>query len=107
MQTPQPVVTVQHDSPITRLMETKKQIDSETYATSFFTIQLFYGDNKRAQELLENLKVDFPEWAVNLSFETPTYKVQVGRFKTYYVGLNNLKEIKKAYPYAFLLETHV
>ena len=86
-------------------METKKQIDSETYAASYFTIQLFYGDNKRAQELLENLKVDFPEWEVNLSFETPNYKVQVGRFKNYYVGLNKLKEIKKAYPSAFLLET--
>jgi hypothetical protein len=55
--------------------------------------------------LLENLKVDFPEWEVNLSFETPNYKVQVGRFKNYYVGLNKLKEIKKAYPSAFLLET--
>ena len=99
------VVNVQQDSAITRLMETKKQIDSETYAASFFTIQLFYGDNKRAQELLENLKVDFPEWEVNLSFETPNYKVQVGRFKNYYVGLNKLKEIKKAYPSAFLLET--
>ena len=105
MKAQQAVVNVQQDSTITRLMETKKQIDSETYATSFFTIQLFYGDNKRAQELLENLKVDFPEWEVNLSFETPNYKVQVGRFKNYYVGLKKLKEIKKAYPSAFLLET--
>ena len=55
-------------------------------------------------ELYENFKRDFPDWEVDLSFETPNYKVQVGRFKDYYFGLNKLKEIKKVYPAAFLLE---
>ena len=36
-------------------------------------------------------KRDFPGWEVDLSFETPNYKVQVGRFKDYYFGLNKLK----------------
>jgi hypothetical protein len=65
---------------------------------------LFYGDNKLAQELFENFKQSFPDWEAELSFETPNYKVQVGRFKDYYFGLNKLKEIKRIYPAAFLLE---
>lgn len=97
-------VKIEQDSTITKLMATKIEIDTENYSSKFYTIQLFYGDNKRAQELFENFKQSFPDWEVELSFETPNYKVQVGRFKNYYFGLNKLKEIKRVYPAAFLLE---
>lgn len=97
-------VKIEQDSTITKLMATKIEIDTENYSSKFYTIQLFYGDNKRAQELYKNFKDSFPDWEAELSFETPNYKVQVGRFKDYYFGLNKLKEIKRVYPAAFLLE---
>ena len=97
-------VEIQQDSTITKLMTTKIEIDTENFASKFYTIQLFYGDNKRAQELYDNFKETFPDWEVNLSFETPNYKVQVGRYKDYYSGLNKLNEVKRNYPAAFLLE---
>ena len=97
-------VKIEQDSTITKLMATKIEIDTENYSSKFYTIQLFYGDKKRAQELFENFKQGFPDWEAELSFETPNYKVQVGRFKNYYFGLNKLKEIKRVYPAAFLLE---
>ena len=97
-------VEIQQDSTITKLMTTKIEIDTENYASKFYTIQLFYGDNKRAQELYDNFKETFPDWEVNLSFETPNYKVRVGRYKDYYSGLNKLNEVKRNYPAAFLLE---
>ena len=97
-------VKVEQDSTITKLMATKIEIDFQDYASTFYTIQLFYGDNKLAQELFENFKQSFPDWEIELSFETPNYKVQVGRFKDYYFGQKKLKEIKKVYPEAFLLK---
>ena len=97
-------VKIEQDSTITKLMATKIEIDTENYSSKFYTIQLFYGDNKRAHELFGNFKQSFPDWEAELSFETPNYKVQVGRFKNYYFGLNKLKEIKRVYPAAFLLE---
>ena len=97
-------VLIEQDSTITKLMATKIEIDTENYSSKFYTIQLFYGENKLAQELFENFKQSFPDWEAELSFETPNYKVQVGRFKDYYFGLNKLKEIKRVYPAAFLLE---
>ena len=97
-------VKVEQDSTITKLMATKIEIDFEDYSSTFYTIQLFYGDNKLAQELFENFKQSFPDWEIELSFETPNYKVQVGRFKDYYFGQKKLKEIKKVYPEAFLLK---
>ena len=97
-------VKVEQDSTITKLMATKIEIDFEAYSSMFYTIQLFYGDNKLAQDLFENFKQNFPDWEIELSFETPNYKVQVGRFKDYYFGQKKLKEIKKVYPEAFLLK---
>lgn len=99
-----PSVKVEQDSTITKLMASKIEVDFEDYSSRFYTIQLFYGENKRAQELFENFKESFPDWEIKLSFETPNYKVQVGRFKDYYFGLKKLKEIKKVYPEAFLLK---
>ena len=99
-----PSVKVEQDSTITKLMASKIEVDFEDYSSRFYTIQLFYGDNKRAQELFENFKQSFPDWEIKLSFETPNYKVQVGRFKDYYFGLKKLKEIKKVFPEAFLLK---
>jgi len=99
------IVKIKQDSTITQLMDTKIEIDTKNYTSKFFTIQLFYGDNERAQELYNSFRENFPDWEADLSFETPNYKVQVGRFKDYYFGLNKLKEIKRAYPGAFLLET--
>ena len=85
-------------------MRAKIEIDTENYASKFYTIQLFYGNNKSAKELYKNFKETFSNWEVNLSFETPNYKVQVGRYKDYYFGLNKLNEVKRVYPAAFLLE---
>ena len=99
-----PSVKVKQDSTITKLMASKIEVDFEDYSSRFYTIQLFYGDNKRAQELFENFKQSFPDWEIKLSFETPNYKVQVGQFKDYYFGLKKLREIKKVYPEAFLLK---
>jgi hypothetical protein len=97
-------VMIEQDSLISQLMASKKEIDSIDYASKFFTVQLFYGDNKTAEELYEKIQTEYPEWEVDLSFETPNYKVQVGRYKDYYFGLNQLQEIKKIFPAAFLLE---
>lgn len=97
-------IKIEQDSTITKLMATKIEIDTNVYSSKFYTIQLFYGDNKTAQELYKSFKEGFPDWEAKLSFETPNYKVQVGRFKDYYFGLNKLNEIKQVYPAAFLLE---
>ena len=96
---------VEEDSLISRLMSVKKKIDRDTYESKFFTIQLYYGDFIKAEEIFEKFKENFPEWKAELSFETPNYKVQVGNFKDYYFGMSKLKEIKRIYPSAFLLET--
>ena len=97
------LVKVEQDVLIKKLMTLKKEVDSEAYASQFFTIQLYYGKYEVAERIIAAFKEVYPEWEADLSFETPNYKVQVGRFKQYYNALNKLNEIKKTYPGAFLL----
>ena len=97
------LVKIEQDVLIEKLMVLKKKIDSEAYASQFFTIQLYYGKYEVAERIIAVFKENYPEWDADLSFETPNYKVQVGRFKQYYNALDNLNEIKIVYPGAFLL----
>ena len=97
-------IEINQDSLITKLMMIKKEIDTEAYRNKFFTIQLYYGSYEVAKDILEEFRLNFPEWESKISFETPNYKVQVGRFKNYYYSINKLLEIKRNYPSAFLLE---
>ena len=97
------LVKVEQDELIKKLMTLKKEVDSEAYASQFFTIQLYYGKYEVAERIITAFKENYPGWDADLSFETPNYKVQVGRFKQYYNALNKLNEIKIVYPGAFLL----
>ena len=48
-------------------------------------------------------KEKFPHIPVKLSFETPNYKVQAGRFKEKLNGLKTLDTLKSFFPSAFLI----
>ena len=92
-------------SPAVRtLIERKIEINKAVFENQYYAIQLYYGNNTAANRILKEFKVNFPEWEVELSFETPNYKVRVGRFKDLNIASQKLEEIRKVYPSAFLLE---
>ena len=92
-------------SPAVRtLIERKIEINKAVFVNQYYAIQLYYGNNTAANRILKEFKVNFPEWEAELSFETPNYKVRVGRFKDLNIASQKLEEIRKVYPSAFLLE---
>ena len=92
-------------SPAVRtLIERKIEINKAVFENQYYAIQLYYGNNTAANRILKEFKVNFPEWKAELSFETPNYKVRVGRFKDLNIASQKLEEIRKVYPSAFLLE---
>ena len=95
---------LEEDSIVKKLILQKKEIDSKDYESNYYTIQLYYGNYLFAKEILDEFKINYPEWKASIIFETPNYKVQVGDFKNYYVSISKLNEIKKKYPSAFLLK---
>ena len=86
------------------LIERKIEINKAVFENQYYAIQLYYGNNTAANRILKDFKFNFPDWEAELSFETPNYKVRVGRFKDLNIAHQKLEEIRKVYPSAFLLE---
>ena len=98
------LVQINQDSKIEQLVAIKKELDSERYNAQYFAIQLYYGNYTAAQNIVRGFSENFEEIETSLVFETPNYKVRVGRFKDINKANILLEEIKRIYPGAFLLE---
>lgn len=98
------LVQINQDSKIEQLVAIKKELDSERYNAQYFAIQLYYGNYTAAQNIVRGFSENFEEIETSLVFETPNYKVRVGRFKDINKANILLEEIKKIYHGAFLLE---
>ena len=96
-------LNVKQDPRLDSLLNKKIALDRERYANEYYTLQLYYGNLETATETLENAKEAYQNIPVELSFETPNYKVQAGRFKDKILGLKTLDTIKRDFPSAFLL----
>ena len=95
---------IEEDSLITKLVSIKTKINEEIYSKQFYYIQFFNGDFNSAIEIKKDVTTKFNNEKINLTFETPNYKVQMGPFRSYKKVLDLLKIIKKKYPAAFLIE---
>ena len=96
-------LNIKQDPKLDSLLNKKISFDQERYSNEYFTLQLYYGNLKIATETLKNAKEMYPNIPVELSFETPNYKVQAGHFKDKIIGLKTLDTVKKKFPSAFLL----
>tara|TARA_B100000886_G_scaffold138445_1_gene93620 strand:- start:159 stop:545 length:387 start_codon:yes stop_codon:yes gene_type:complete len=99
-----PKINIKQNDKIDSLVKLKIALDRERYEKTYFTLQLYYGNLKSANEILEKCKAEFPHLPVDLSFETPNYKVQAGFFKDKLVSIKTLDTIKRVFPAAFLLK---
>ena len=99
-----PKINIKQNDKIDSLLKLKIALDRERYEKTYFTLQLYYGNLKSANEILEKCKAEFPYLRVDLSFETPNYKVQAGFFKDKLVSMKTLDTLKRVFPTAFLLK---
>lgn len=97
-------VQINQDPKIEELIKIKKSIDSKQFSDQYYAIQLYYGNYTAAKKIVEDFNLNFEGIETSLIFETPNYKVRVGRFKNLNKANLLLEEIKKTYPGAFLLE---
>ncbi|MBS3738022.1 SPOR domain-containing protein [Mesohalobacter halotolerans] len=85
------------------LLLLKKNMIKNHDIKSFYTIQLFSGNRKNA----ENAKTEYDskdyKYPVTIEYETPNYKVWIGQFRTKLYADKAFNEIKKDYPNALIL----
>lgn len=87
-----------------QLLNEKRKLNSTVNINDRYKIQIFYGDNEKARRTLGEFKREFDNLDGTIVFESPTYKVWIGNFKSRIEAERNLMEVKKKYPYALLIK---
>ena len=92
------------DQKLTKLMELKKEVNSVDFTSGQYTVQVFSGQYEKGIELIEELMSDEKFKDVYFSFETPYYKIRIGKFVSKIEAIKELQKIKKTFPSAFILK---
>ncbi|MFD2100800.1 SPOR domain-containing protein [Flagellimonas iocasae] len=94
-------VSIQQDPRIDQLVKLYTEVNSKA---EFYQIQVGFGNYQKAQNLKNQVDIDFPGWYSKIEFESPTYRVRLGRFRTKLEAERKYLEVRKKYPDAMLLK---
>ncbi|MGW9685254.1 SPOR domain-containing protein [Flagellimonas sp. 2504JD1-5] len=94
-------VTIEQDPRIDELLKLYAEVNS---ISDFYQIQVGFGSYQKAQNLKTKVDIDFPNWYSKIEFESPTYRVRLGKFKTKLEAERKYMEVRKKYPEAILLK---
>ncbi|MDC6367253.1 MULTISPECIES: SPOR domain-containing protein [Flavobacteriaceae] len=94
-------VSIEQDARIDELIQLYTEVNSKA---KFYQIQVGFGTYQKAQNLKSKVDVDFPNWYSKIEFESPTYRVRLGKFKTKLEAERKFLEVRKKYPDAMLLK---
>jgi biopolymer transport protein ExbD len=97
-------IKLNQDPRLTELMKLKKEVNLETFTSGQFTIQVYNGKYESGVKLMEELNSNDKFQDVLFSFETPYYKIRIGKFVSKIEAIKELKLIKKTFPSAFILK---
>ena len=97
-------IIINQDSKLSKVLELKKIVNQEAFTSGQYTVQIFSGNFKDYQELLNSINEKKEFEKVFFSFETPYYKIRVGKYVSKIKAIKELKKIKKKYPSAFILQ---
>ncbi|MBT8320484.1 MAG: SPOR domain-containing protein [Eudoraea sp.] len=94
-------VSIDQDPKIERLIELYQITNSRA---DYYTIQIGFGNYEEAQDLKALARIDFPQWTPQIIFDSPTYRVRIGRFRTKLEAERKFLEVRKKYPAALILK---
>lgn len=97
-------IKVTQDPKFEQLLNEKRKINSSLTVNERYKIQIFNGDSENAKKMLQDFKKEFKTLDGTIVFNTPTYKVWIGNFKTKIEAERNLADLKKKYPNALLIK---
>lgn len=94
-------VTIEQNEKIEKLMEVKKDLNKSNRIGDRYVIQLFYGDNGEANEVIQQYR-ELYAYPSQIVYEAPNYKVWVGNFRNRLEADRALLTIKNSFPAAFI-----
>jgi len=99
-------IELNQDSKLTELMKLKKEVNEETFTSGQFTIQVYNGQYEGGVELMGKLILENRFQDVIFSFETPYYKIRIGKYVSKIEAIKKLEIIKKTFRSAFILKPY-
>ena len=97
-------IVLNQDLRFEKLLNEKRKINSSIVNHQRDNIQIFNGDNETAKKTLTSFKKDFKNFDATIVFNTPSYKVLAGNFKTRIEAERNLILIRKTYKNALIIK---
>lgn len=94
-------VSIQQDEKIEKLLEMKTKMSKSNEIGDRYKIQLFYGDNGEANEVIKQYRSLYAYPSV-IVYEAPNYKVWIGNFRNRLEADRALLEVKTNFPGAFI-----
>jgi len=94
-------VNIEQDEKIDKLLGIYK---SSVEGGDFYRIQVGFGSFAKAQRIKSEVEIDFPSLPSKIDFDSPTYRVRVGRFKNKLDAERKFIEVRAKYPDAMLLK---
>ena len=93
-------VSIDEDPQIKKLLAIYK--DAKANAL-YYTIQIGFGSYDAAEELKQEASVAFPEYEPKIVFDSPTYRVHIGKFTDRLLAEKKFLEVRQQFPGALLL----
>ena len=87
-----------------KLLELSKKANNEYFKSNYFSIQVFSGSFKNADSTLNFVKGKYINDSIFFFFETPNYKVHIGKFKSKIEAQKRLRNVSKDFKSAFILK---
>ncbi len=87
-----------------KLLDLSEKANSEYFSSNYFSIQVFSGVYKEADSVLNIIKNNYVNDSIFFFFETPNYKIQVGKFQSKVEAQKKLRSVIKDYKAAFILK---
>ncbi len=95
-------VTIEQDPKIDRLLQVYTSANSNR---DFYTIQVGFGSYNEAEKLKQDVETDFPQWRAKIVFDSPTYRVRIGRFKTKLEAERHFQVVREKYQQSLILKS--
>ncbi len=109
--TQQGYLVLLQDSRLDSLLWLQEQLFEEQQYIEGFRIQIFMESGNdaviHAQELMDKLAEDFPQWKSYLSYGQPYYRVHIGDFRDRLEAEAALQKLNRNYKQAFITRDRI
>jgi len=95
---------VYNDTLTQKLFQIKKDYSKRIFESTYYTIQIYFGDFKNADSILIDFQENYEGIKSELIFETPNYKVRIGDYRDINIASQKLEEIRRTYPGSFIIK---